>query len=207
MPSVSAVPGMSSTPSIRLDQPLLRARAHRREADAAVAGDDGGDAVPRRRLDDRVPGDLAVVVRVEVDEAGRDEHARSRRSSRRRRRRVRPRATSTILPSLIATSPTNGRDAGAVDDRAAGDLEVVHGDLPSTMLGSHAKRELDVGSLDAEDERVGISTMSPPGFTHAPRRPGARTPRRTCGSRAGRARRRGRSACRSRTRCGGWGRG
>ena len=71
------------------DEPLLRARAHRREAHAAVAGDDGGHAVPRRRLDDRVPRDLAVVVRVHVDEAGRDDRARSRRPSPPRRHRVR----------------------------------------------------------------------------------------------------------------------
>ena len=35
-PSVSAVPGMSSTPSIRLDQPLLAARAYRGEADTQL---------------------------------------------------------------------------------------------------------------------------------------------------------------------------
>ena len=73
MPSASAVPGMSSTPSISWMSQLLAARAHRREADAAVAHDDRGDAVPARRREQRIPADLAVVVGVDVDEAGRDQ--------------------------------------------------------------------------------------------------------------------------------------
>ena len=64
-----------------------------READAAVAEHDGGDAVGGRRLERVVPRDLAVVVRVQVEEAGRDERAvgvdllarRPRRPRRRRR--------------------------------------------------------------------------------------------------------------------------
>ena len=59
----------------QLDQPLLAAGVHRREADAAVAHHDRGDAVPARRRELRVPGGLAVVVRVHVDEAGRDQQA------------------------------------------------------------------------------------------------------------------------------------
>jgi hypothetical protein len=51
-------------------------RAPRREADAAVAHDDGGDAVPRRGRHLGIPGRLAVVVRVDVDEARRDDVAR-----------------------------------------------------------------------------------------------------------------------------------
>jgi hypothetical protein len=45
------------------------------EADAAVAHHDRGDAVRRRRDEPMVPGGLAVVVRVDVDEAGRDGQA------------------------------------------------------------------------------------------------------------------------------------
>ena len=47
----------------------------RREPDAAVAHRDAGDAVQRRRRDERVPGDLAVEVGVDVDEARGDEQA------------------------------------------------------------------------------------------------------------------------------------
>ena len=57
----------------QLDQPLLVARAHRREPDAAVAGDDGGDAVPDDGSSSGSQRGLAVVVRVDVDEPGRDE--------------------------------------------------------------------------------------------------------------------------------------
>ena len=53
----------------------MRVGAHRREPDAAVAHDHGGHAVPARRREQRVPGGLAVVVRVQVDEAGREQQA------------------------------------------------------------------------------------------------------------------------------------
>ena len=58
------------------DQPVLFARPHRREADAAVACDDGGHAMSARRLQQAVPADLAVVVGVDVDESGRDDLSR-----------------------------------------------------------------------------------------------------------------------------------
>ena len=106
------------------DEPLLVAGAHGREPDAAVAGDDGGDTVTRRRLEQRVPRGLAVVVRVDVDEAGRDEqpggvdglrrvaverrlrHRRRRRrpSPRRRRRSAVAPVPSTMVPLVILTS-------------------------------------------------------------------------------------------------------
>ena len=55
----------------QLDQPLLAAGPDRGEADAAVAGHHGGDPVAARRLEQAVPAHLPVVVRVDVDEAGR----------------------------------------------------------------------------------------------------------------------------------------
>ena len=76
----------------QLDEPVVVGRAHRREADAAVADDDRGDAVPRRRDHALAPRRLAVVVGVDVDEAGRDEQAVGVDDARRaRRRRRRPR--------------------------------------------------------------------------------------------------------------------
>ena len=47
-------------------------RRQRRDREAAVAADHGGDAVQRRRAAPRVPQELRVVVRVDVDEARRD---------------------------------------------------------------------------------------------------------------------------------------
>ena len=69
MPSVMADPGMSSTPFHELDEPGVAVGGRWREADAAVAHHHGGDAVPGARGDPRVPGDLGVVVGVDVDPA------------------------------------------------------------------------------------------------------------------------------------------
>ena len=90
--SRSEAPGMPSTPSMRPMSQSWRSGGGGREADAAVAHDDGGDAVPDRRREQRVPGDLAVVVRVHVDEAGRDREAGGvELLATRARRRCRPR--------------------------------------------------------------------------------------------------------------------
>ena len=75
MPTDSALPGMSSTPSIMSMSDSWSVGAHRREPDAAVAEHDGGDAVGGRGLEGVVPGDLAVVVGVQVEEAGGDDGA------------------------------------------------------------------------------------------------------------------------------------
>ena len=56
-----------------LDQELVAVAAHRRESDAAVAEHRGGDSVPARRREQRVPRDLAVEVGVRVDEPRGDE--------------------------------------------------------------------------------------------------------------------------------------
>ncbi len=53
----------------QLDQLVVVGVVHRREPDPTVAGDHRGHAVPRRRLQPLVPGGLAVVVRVDVDDA------------------------------------------------------------------------------------------------------------------------------------------
>ena len=54
-----------------LGQPADVVRAGRREREAAVAGEHRGDAVPRGRRRQGIPGELGIVVRVDVDEAGR----------------------------------------------------------------------------------------------------------------------------------------
>ena len=74
-PSCRAAPGMSSTPSISSMRRSWSLGTHRCEADPAVAHHHGGDAVPRRRGEVVVPGGLAVVVGVDVDEAGGDQGA------------------------------------------------------------------------------------------------------------------------------------
>ncbi len=52
----------------QFDQPLFAAWRHRRESHSAVPADHGGDAVQARRLQQRIPADLPVVVGVDVDE-------------------------------------------------------------------------------------------------------------------------------------------
>ncbi len=59
----------------QLDQPVVVGGVHRREADTAVPRNDRRDTVPRRRDHPFVPRRLPVVVRVDVDEPGRDEEA------------------------------------------------------------------------------------------------------------------------------------
>ena len=116
-----------------------RASCERREGEPAVAGHDRRDAVQARRRRGRVPEELRVVVRVRVDEAGRDDQAvgvddlvrgivvdrrrrrrRDRRAPRRRpaaparrcrRRRSRSRISrSSMLASLpVCSAGTSGR--------------------------------------------------------------------------------------------------
>ena len=101
--------------------------AGRRDREAAVAGDHGGDAVVRRRPQRRIPEHLRVVVRVDVDEAGRDRAAR----------RVELRLAAQVRADL-ADHAVRDRDvgdaagrAGAVEDGSAADDEVSrHRSLP-----------------------------------------------------------------------------
>ncbi len=58
----------------QFDQELVLVGPDRGEPDAAVAEQDRGDPVDRRGRDVGVPGDLAVVVGVDVDPARRDDH-------------------------------------------------------------------------------------------------------------------------------------
>jgi hypothetical protein len=108
----------------QLDQPVLAARPHWREADATVAHHHGGDAVPARRREQRVPGDLAVVVRVEVDEPGRDQQAVGVDDLL--RRPVGQRADLRDAPLVDGDVGLPRRRARAVGERAPSDHQVVH---------------------------------------------------------------------------------
>ena len=106
------------------DQPLAVLGPHRREADAARAHDRGGHPVEARRREVAVPARLAVGVRVQVDEAGRD-----------------PRAVRVEGAARGAVDAADGGDdavadaevtgargaAGAVDQGPAADDQVEHG--------------------------------------------------------------------------------
>ena len=75
MPALSTGSGNILDAFHQLDQPEMIGRAARRKTDAAIAHDRRGDAVLRRGRDVLAPGDLAVIMGVDVDEAGRDQFA------------------------------------------------------------------------------------------------------------------------------------
>ena len=86
----------------QLDQPSSWPGPNGREADAAVAHDERRDAMAGRRVERVVPGDLAVVVGVDVDEAGGDQLPSASMVSVASPSIVS--VTSTIRPSFTATS-------------------------------------------------------------------------------------------------------
>ena len=95
----------------------------RRQREPAVAGDHGGDAVQTRRRRPTVPVQLRVVVRVRVDEPGRDEEPGSVEH--------RPRVVGDVadLHDAAVADPDVGHvrlAAGAVDDGPALDHMVEH---------------------------------------------------------------------------------
>ena len=105
------------------DEPLVAVGVHRREPDAAVAHHDRGHAVPARGREHRVPGDLAVEVRVHVDEAGRHERAVGIDRLARELVDATDLGDDTVGDRDVGGTP--GR-AGSVDDRSTLDHEIVH---------------------------------------------------------------------------------
>ena len=74
-PAASADDRHALDPGEHAHQVVAVLGAERRDREAAVAADHRRDAVQRRRAQRRVPEHLRVVVRVDVDEAGRDDLA------------------------------------------------------------------------------------------------------------------------------------
>ena len=107
------------------DQPIVSVGRGRREPDAAVAHHHGGDAVPARRCQPRVPGGLGVVVGVDVDEARRDQPAGGvdLAASERAGAGGLDRCDHAVVDDHIAVA---SRRTGAVDDVAVADDQVMH---------------------------------------------------------------------------------
>ncbi len=117
----------------QFDQLALTSRRHGSEADAAVAHDDGADAVAGRGVHFLVPGDLAVVVGVNVDPGRGDDGA----------------VRVDDLPGQLGDVVAHGDDhpilhrhvagerlaAGAVEDRPAANDGVVHREAPWLCAG------------------------------------------------------------------------
>src|SRR5215468_10060305 len=99
-------------------------RPDRCETDTAIAEQDRRYAVPGGRCEDRVPGRLAIIMRMHIDPAGRDQQPVSRDFTSRRPRLAANRAD----PSTIDRDVSGKRRLpGPVDDRAAANDGVVHG--------------------------------------------------------------------------------
>ena len=127
-----------------LDEPIAVGRTHRREAHAAVAHHHGGDPVPRRGRQPRVPHRLAVVVRVDVDDA--------RASPARRRRRSPAAPAPSTRPTAVTVSPsmaTSAVQAGAP--------------VPSMTVPPRMTRSWVMGSLQGFGQGQGRGRAPGPG--------------------------------------------
>jgi hypothetical protein len=106
------------------DQEIMPVGAGGRETDAAIAHQDSGDAMPERRRQLRIPGDLAVIVGMDVDPAGRDQQAVGMDRLACRGRDPPDLGDAAVLNGDIGDERSS---AAAVDDSAAPDDPVVHG--------------------------------------------------------------------------------
>ncbi len=117
----------------QIDQRLVMLLADRGEADAAIAEQDGGGAVPGRRREHRVPGRLAVVMGVDVDPAGGDEMAGGVDVAPGRAGLAADRDDPVTVDRHVADK---GRTASSVHDGPAADDNVMHRvNAPSDEFG------------------------------------------------------------------------
>ena len=138
-------------------------RSRRGQGEAAVAPDDRGHPVQGRGAGRRVPGQLGVVVGVEIDEAGGHveavgvDHVRAAVSS------VAP--TATTRPPVTATSARRAGRAGAVDHRAAADQQVEHGGVLLQCRDSRWRLVYGAGNRSTVRGRVKARMPSGPSST------------------------------------------
>jgi hypothetical protein len=112
----------------RLDNQFAMLRPRRRDTKAAIAQHGGGDAMPGRDGHHAIPHHLRVVMRMHVDEARAHRLAGGVDGLARFAWRFAQGNDPTVLDANIAFV---GCLAAAIDDGAAGDLDVVlHGFLP-----------------------------------------------------------------------------
>ena len=114
---------------------------HRRETDAAIAEHHRGDAMPARRRQQRVPHRLAVVMGVHVDPAGRDHEAGGVDVAPGRALLAADRRDAAARDRHVAGE---SRLAGAIDDGAAANDDVVHGSRSWLRPGNDASRAIPV---------------------------------------------------------------
>ena len=110
-------------------RPVLR--PGRGDAEAAVAHDDRRDAVPARRGQVAVPQHLSVVVRVDVDESGRQHQPVEVDLGGAVRRHVADGGDATVLDADVGSS---GRGTGAVDQLRAPQNQIHQSSLHFTPV-------------------------------------------------------------------------
>ena len=171
----------------QVHQRLAMVLLHRRKADAAVAEHHRSDAMPARRREQRVPHRLAVIVRVDVDPAGRDQETVGVDFALGRALLAAHRGDAVAGDRHVTRER---RLAGAIDDGAAANDDVVHGSRsgcdPAMMLPAEKARNARVDGLcPAPDPRQPAPARRPaPAGRRCRCRYAARSPPRC---RAGRA--------------------
>ena len=146
-------------PFHQLDQVLLITRPNRGKTDPAVAHDDGGHAVPAGWREDRVPGCLTVVMRVNVDPAGGDQQAGGIDFCDRRA------VDGPYGKNVLSGDCDVAKKAGvtrSIDDGAAADDQVVH--VASTFILFHMPSRVSFLArgvhLEAWDRRMpGVNSL------------------------------------------------
>jgi hypothetical protein len=111
---------------------VARAITERCQGEAAVAADDRGDAVERRRARGAVPEHLRVVVGVEVDDAGGNDETVGVERSGRRFVDLAHGDDAAVPHAQIAGA---GPRPGPVDDGPTGDQEIQHDAERTPELG------------------------------------------------------------------------
>ncbi len=149
------------------DQPLVPVGTGRSEPDAAVAGDQCGDAVPAARCQHLVPGGLAVVVGVDVDPSGGDQQAFGVDRAGRRLAPVVAHAGDDAAAHGDVRGP--GGRSGAVDDGAPLDDEIVHGGVSPSGIPSGCTRRCSHARIGGAMRRRPVT-----GAGARPGRPGQR---------------------------------
>ncbi len=137
------------------DQPVVAVRGHRREPDPAVAHGHRRHAVMRRRGQQRIPGGLAVVVGVGVDEPRGHQQAIGIELAT---------ALGDVVTDCDDPLPLDGdigptrRSARPVDHRAVSD-DQISAHCFTSIQAPNAQRRIDLRASDSSSYCVSVNVM------------------------------------------------
>ena len=109
------------------DEPVMLVLFRRRKANAAIAHDDRGDAMPARRTHLAVPSRLAIIMGVDVDKAGCDDLACCVNLFAALRADMSNRRNYTAVHCNISNK---ARRAGAINHGSTTNNKIMHTDSP-----------------------------------------------------------------------------